>query len=112
MKYSCVSTPKKPCGQQHEIVGTAVSADAAIERVGTLKPDLVLMDIKLLGHKDGVEAAIEIRRRFDIPSLFTSAFNDPLTQSRAAAAAPIGFVNKPYRGDSLVQAIKRLMPQK
>src|SRR5262249_45692727 len=76
----------------HEVVGPAATADKAIELAGTMRPNLVLMDIRLANNGDGVATAIEIRERFDIPSLFVSAHGDPMTRDRAAAARPLGFI--------------------
>jgi len=70
----------------HEVVGPAATAEKAVELAGRVRPNLVLMDIRLANDSDGVAAAIEIRQRFDIPSLFVSAHADPVVRSRAAAA--------------------------
>jgi DNA-binding NarL/FixJ family response regulator len=64
------------------------------------------MDIRLANNSDGVAAAIEIRQRFDIPSLFVSAHGDPIMRSRAAAASPLGFIEKPFSPESLALAIE------
>lgn len=79
----------------HTIVGTAVSADDAVRIAGQQLPDVVLMDIRLIGARDGVDAAAEINARFSIPSLFVTAHTDPATRQRAAAVRPLGFLEKP-----------------
>jgi hypothetical protein len=53
----------------HEAVGPAATAEKAIELAGKMRPNLVLMDIRLANNSDGVAAAIEIRQRLEIPSL-------------------------------------------
>jgi CheY-like chemotaxis protein len=90
----------------HETVGPAATAEKAIELAGTSRPNLVLMDIRLANGSDGVAAAIEIRERFDIPSLFVSAHADAMLRNRAAAARPLGFIEKPFSPDALAQAIE------
>jgi DNA-binding NarL/FixJ family response regulator len=90
----------------HEVVGPAATAEKAIELAGRVRPNLVLMDIRLANDSDGVAAAIEIRERFDIPSLFVSAHGDPMMRSRAAAAHPLGFIEKPFTPESLALAIE------
>ena len=90
----------------HEVVGPAATAEMAIELAGRVRPNLVLMDIRLANNSDGVAAAIEIRQRFDIPSLFVSAHGDPIMRSRAAAARPLGFIEKPFSPESLELAIE------
>ncbi|NIO42286.1 MAG: response regulator, partial [Burkholderiales bacterium] len=49
----------------YTIVGTAALGAEAIELAGQTQPDLVLMDIRLKGAMDGIEAAAEIWERFD-----------------------------------------------
>jgi DNA-binding NarL/FixJ family response regulator len=88
------------------VVGPAATAEGAIELARKVRPNLVLMDIRLANDSDGVEAAIEIRERFDIPSLFVSAHGDPIMRNRAAAARPAGFIEKPFSPESLTLAIE------
>jgi DNA-binding NarL/FixJ family response regulator len=80
----------------HQVVGFAGTADRAVALADELHPDLVLMDIRLRGERDGIDAAIEIRQRFDIPSLIISAFSDAPTRERAGPAQVLGFISKPF----------------
>ena len=79
----------------HTVVAIAVSAEQAVSIAEKEKPDVVLMDIRLAGPRDGIDAAEEIRRRFGIGSIFVSANNDPETRQRAEAIKPLGFLQKP-----------------
>lgn len=88
-----------------EIVGTATSAAEAIEAAGRMRPDLVLMDIRLRGERDGIDAAIEIRRRYGIACVFATAFSDAALRARAAEAEPLGWLIKPYTSEQLLAAI-------
>jgi len=90
----------------HEVVGPAATAEEAIKLAETARPNLVLMDIRLADDSDGVTAAVEIRQRFDIPSLFVSAHADPVARKRAVAARPSGFIEKPFTPESLALAIE------
>ena len=65
-------------GLGYGVPGMAVSGEEAIEKVGAISPDLVLMDIKLAGDMDGIEAAEQIRSRFNVPVVY-------LTQLMAVA---------------------------
>ncbi|MGF7175432.1 response regulator [Azospirillum doebereinerae] len=76
-----------------EIADNADDAVAAAERH---RPDIVLMDIRLHGSKDGIEAAAAIHARFGIRCVFMSAFGDPDTRRRAEDCHPFGFLKKPY----------------
>lgn len=79
----------------HIVVAVAVSADEAVRLAERESPDVVLMDIRLAGSRDGIDAAGEIRRRFNIGSIFVSANTDPQTRQRAEAVQPLGFLEKP-----------------
>ena len=90
----------------HEVVGPAATVEAAISLAEEVRPDLVLMDIRLAYKGDGIAAATEIRRRFDIASIFVSALGDSVTRARASVAHPSGFIEKPFSPEGLAQAIK------
>ena len=51
----------------YAVVGISASAKTALDLAGRHTPDLILMDIRLQGARDGIEAAVEVRRRMDIP---------------------------------------------
>ena len=51
----------------YEVPTVSYSGEEALEQVADISPDLVLMDIQLAGTIDGIEAATQIRDRFDIP---------------------------------------------
>jgi PAS domain S-box-containing protein len=61
-----------------------------------MRPDLVLMDIRLKGDMDGVEAAEEICTRFDIPVIYLTAYADENTLQRAKVTEPYGYILKPF----------------
>ena len=79
----------------HVVVGIVDFADYAIATATRQRPDVVLMDIALAGSRDGIDAALELRERLDIPSLFVSAHPDLPLRKRAEAAKPVGFLIKP-----------------
>ena len=95
----------------HTIVGIAVSADTAVRMAERERPDVVLMDIRLAGSRDGVDAAEEIYDRFGIRSVFVTANTDPQTRQRAAAVSPIGFLEKPLNLQRLRAALDQLSGQ-
>ena len=88
-----------------EIVGIATSAAQALSMAELHQPDLILMDIRLRGTREGVDAAIEIRRRLGIRSIFVSANLDPKMRERAQAADPMGFIPKPFSSPQLVSGV-------
>jgi diguanylate cyclase (GGDEF)-like protein/PAS domain S-box-containing protein len=64
------------------------------------------MDIYLKGEVDGIEAAIQIRARFDLPVIFLTAFADQPTLDRARRAEPYGYILKPFEEHELAIAIE------
>jgi CheY-like chemotaxis protein len=79
----------------HVVVAVVVSADQAVNIAKRELPDVVLMDIRLVGPRDGIDAADEIRNSLGIGSIFVTANTDPRTRQRAEAVQPIGFLEKP-----------------
>jgi PAS domain S-box-containing protein len=75
---------------------TVATGDAAIEQAEALRPDLVLMDIRLRGAMDGIEAAGVIRQRWEIPVIYLTAHADAATLARAKITEPFGYVLKPF----------------
>lgn len=86
----------------------ATSFETAISLAERSRLDLVLMDIVLDSERDGVDAAIEIRKRLGAPCLFTSANSDEANRTRAKAADPVGWLPMPYSSERLLQTIQAL----
>ncbi len=80
----------------HEPVADTPRGEDAIELVGQLRPDLVLMDIHLAGRIDGIEADTTIRERHDVPVVFLTAFADDAILERSKRAEPFGYIVKPF----------------
>ena len=90
----------------HTVVGIAVSAEQAIGLVEREQPDTILMDIRLIGQRDGIEAAEEIRSRFGLRSIFVTANTDLRTRQRAQAVNPLSFLEKPLTAHRLQAALE------
>lgn len=80
----------------YEVVGRSVSGNDAILEAETSRADLVLMDIVLKGSMDGIDAAIEIKKRLSIPVIFLTAHASDDLVRRAKLAEPFGYVIKPF----------------
>ncbi len=83
-----------------------ISGEDAIEEISRCDPDLVLMDIRLPGELNGIEAAERIQNRVNIPVVFLSGDSDPATLRQVGRAAPYGFVAKPFSDGQLVVAVE------
>jgi len=91
-----------------QVSGIVDSGEDAINSVLVDPPDLVLMDIKLRGFVDGIEAAKIIRNNTDIPVLFVSAHTDPEMIRKAFAAGASGYVIKPFKGKELLASLEKV----
>jgi CheY-like chemotaxis protein len=79
----------------YDVFGPAVSAEAACELARETRPDLIIMDVRLDGRKDGISAAEEITAEHPVKVIFLSAETDPVTRRRAAAVSPYAWLAKP-----------------
>lgn len=80
----------------YRVCGTTGFAEEAVSRARELRPELILMDIRLAGAMDGVEAAGIIHRELDIPVVFLTAHSDQATLDRAKLSDPYGYLLKPF----------------
>ena len=95
----------------HTVDGPVRSGMEAVTRVKDAAPDLVLMDVRLAGDMDGIEAARFIRNEFDVPIVFVTAYSDDATIDRAKLTKPFGFLAKPVSEAHLKTAIARALHQ-
>jgi CheY-like chemotaxis protein len=93
-------------GLGHEVVGTAVSEREAVEVARETSPDLVLMDLRLVGPSSGSAAALAIRRELDVPSVILSGNVHEITDAEEAAMRPFAMLSKPIVGRQLESILK------
>jgi two-component system, response regulator PdtaR len=95
----------------YRVVAVAASGEEALDLAGRERPDLVLMDIRLAGAMDGIEAARVLRER-GFRSVFASAHSDAETRQRGAPAEPLDWLSKPFTDQQLLatvaEALRRL----
>lgn len=87
------------------VIGTVDCAEEGIALATEERPDLVLMDIRLRGTKDGIEACQEIRREVDAAILYLTAYSDRQTVERAKRTEYDGFILKPFHRHELQSTI-------
>lgn len=90
----------------YAIVSITNSGESAIQITQATQPDLVLMDIKLKGVIDGIEAATQIWTRFKIPVVYLTAYSDEETIERAKITEPYGYILKPFEARDLGTTIE------
>jgi PAS domain S-box-containing protein len=96
-------------GLGHEVVSVASTGAEALRKIPTARPDLILMDIRLKGDMDGIEAARQIRTNFRLPVIFLTAHADDATLQRAKAADPLGYIVKPFAETTVNAVIETAM---
>jgi PAS domain S-box-containing protein len=88
------------------VVGKVIRGEDAVKKAEELHPDLILMDISLKGEMDGIDAALQIRKKFDLPVIFLTAFSNQSTIDRARLAEPFGYILKPFEERELVITVE------
>lgn len=84
----------------------AISYTEALGMIVSERPDVVLLDIQLKGHKDGIELAKKIKEEYHIPFIFLTANADAATVSRAKELNPPAYLVKPFNKSELFAAIE------
>ena len=90
----------------YEVLGIFSSGENALEKLPDQLPDIVLMDIRLQGQMDGVEAGQIIRNTYGIPVILLTAYADDETIERAKLSEPFGYLVKPFEERELKTTIE------
>jgi len=85
---------------------STTTAEDAIAKLDTLPIDLVLMDIRLAGSMDGIEASGIIQSQYRTPVIYLTANADQATLERVKASQPFGYILKPFREKTLATTIE------
>jgi PAS domain S-box-containing protein len=85
----------------YQVAGIVSTGEEAVERSAKLHPDLVLMDIRLKGEMDGIEAGEAISGDLHIPIVYLTAYSDERTVERAKITEPYGYLIKPFTDTEL-----------
>jgi len=81
-----------------DVVSTGLGA---VESAAQHLPDIILMDIRLKGEMDGIEAARRIRAAADLPVVFVTSYADDATVKRALGSEPVAYLVKPFSDQEL-----------
>lgn len=88
-------------GLGYTVVGTAATGEDALELATREQPHLVLMDIRLKGAMNGIQAAARIRAEHRLPVIYLTAYADQRTLEDAKVTEPFGYIVKPFDDRSL-----------
>jgi CheY-like chemotaxis protein len=93
----------------YTVAGVAGTGADAIARALALRPDLVLMDIRLPGELDGLETAAFLRTHLNLPVIYVTGAVDPQTLTRVRQTAPALLLGKPVTDERLHDALGQIM---
>ncbi|WP_406660365.1 response regulator [Methanolobus sp. ZRKC3] len=85
----------------YTVPAIVATGEEAIKMAEITFPDLILMDVRLKGDMDGVQTAGEIRKIFDIPVIYLTAYSDDEVLERAKKTEPYGYIVKPFKANDL-----------
>lgn len=90
----------------YTICGSAASGVEAIALIKETEPDIVLLDIELRGHMDGIDVGEFLSSKTKIPFIFLTSHTEDDILKRAKTTKPKGYIKKPFSDDDLRVAIE------
>jgi CheY-like chemotaxis protein len=99
------------CRFGYQVSGLASSGEESIQKARDLNPDLVLMDVRLKGSMNGIEAAHEIHDHLHIPVVYLTAFGEEKTLEDAQPNNGFMKILKPFEENDIQCAIQMILPR-
>lgn len=96
----------------YEVPAIVASGEHALEKMHTLHPDVVLMDINIEGAIDGIETASRIPPELNIPVIYLTAYSEDATLERARGTKPYGYLVKPFSERALHATIQMVLERR
>lgn len=93
----------------YTVCGIADSAEEAVRMAMTHRPQAILMDVRLRGQGDGVDAAVAIHDGYAPPIIFITGSNEPATRERIYSDHPRALLIKPILPDELEATLHRVL---
>ncbi len=90
----------------YEVKGVASSGWEAIKMARVIKPELILIGIKMPGKLNGIQAAGIIKSELGIDIVFISGFEDEELIDTAKLIEPLSYIHKPFSEEQLSAALK------
>ena len=97
--------------QGYANVNIAYSGEDAVKFAKLNNPNLILMDIKLGGNIDGIEAAKQILEFSQIPIIYITGNSDYVSDDRLLATQPVEVFIKPVAAWKLFEVIEKVIDQ-
>ena len=91
----------------HTVLGNPISFEETIEHLNETIPDIILLDIRLYGHRSGIDIANYIQENsLNIPFIYLTSQYDQKNLARALSTSPTGYLTKPIQKESLWTTIE------
>lgn len=95
-----------------EVLDPVIKGKDAVEVAIHERPDLILMDIRLAGELDGIQAAEKIYEKEKIPIVFFTGYDTQYFKDRAKKLNPVDILEKPlniYKLKEIIDELKKEM---
>ncbi|MFP8488848.1 response regulator [Gracilimonas sp. Q87] len=89
----------------HNLVGKVASGEEAIKLAEEHEPDIILMDIRLKGEVDGIEAVKRIQETIDTAVIYLTGNSDKVNYERAKATNCVDLISKPFTIGELTRSL-------
>lgn len=90
----------------YRICGTASTKSEAISMAIEKSPEFVIMDVRLCGEGDGIEAALEISQKIDTHLIFITGYSGGEVKRRAMELEPAAYLVKPFEISELLTVME------
>lgn len=96
-------------GLGYTVYGPIATGEEALIAAAELRPDLVMLDIRLAGRLDGIAVAEQLRATMDVPIVFLTAHADAETVTRAGGTEPYAYLLKPFDESELAITLQLVL---
>jgi CheY-like chemotaxis protein len=93
------------------VCGAVSTKEEAVDIATRENPDFILMDIRLIGTFDGIEAASEISSKMKCHIIFMTGYSNGEVRRRAMELKPLAYLVKPFDMAELLQILKQASPK-
>jgi len=90
----------------YDVCGICYDSETALKDVYRCRPDLVLLDINIAGHRDGIDVAHIVNKEHQLPFIYLTSHSDEGTLERAKKSRPWGYVVKPFKESDLKTSVE------
>jgi CheY-like chemotaxis protein len=85
---------------------SASSSDDALKKSVEIKPDLILMDVRIKGKNDGIKTTQKIKKLIDVPVIYLTAYTDHQLMESIKLTRPVACILKPFESNELLSNIE------